>query len=133
MRKKVFLAAVITAIGSVSAFAQNLSQEWLIASADVVRGTLAPGDAVLDEDDTFYDAYVLPVEAGAKYTISLISDDFDPYLIVRNHLTGKTVQDDDGGTGSNSLLNLTAEGDGFVVVFVNSYKVGSGAYTLTIE
>ena len=129
----VVLGAVIIAIGAVSAFAQNLSQEWLIASADVIRGSLAPGDAVLDEDDTFFDAYVLPVTAGAKYTISLISDDFDPYLIVRNHVTGKTLQDDDGGTGSNSLLNLTAEGDGFFVVVVNSYKEASGAYTLTIE
>ena len=125
--------ALVAATRWAPASGQILAEEWLIGPADSVRGTLGPGDAVLEEDETYYDAYILPVTAGVQYTIGLDSDDFDPYLIVQNHTTGKTSQDDDGGTGANSLLSLTTETDGFVVVIVNSYKEGAGDYSLTIK
>jgi hypothetical protein len=78
-----------------------------------VNGTLASTDCQNPIDNSFYDAYSFTGTAGQQVTINMTSTTFDTYLylMVPGETTlrnlsdpNPTIQDDDGGGGTNSRL-----------------------------
>ncbi|MGB3572682.1 MAG: PPC domain-containing protein [Phormidesmis sp.] len=97
-------------------------------------GALSSGDAVLD-DGSLYDQYTFSASDGQYVTISLESEDFDPYLILLDP-TGQRIgeNDDVSSTNRNSRLIVTLPSTGLYTAVANSYESGrSGEYAITID
>lgn len=92
-------------------------------------GSLQAGDTTLDSGE-YYDAYDFTGAPGQQASVSLRSDDFDSYLIVRTP-DGEALQNDDAD-GSNSQLDFTMEAGSYRVL-VTSYASGeTGSYQLAV-
>jgi hypothetical protein len=98
------------------------------------QDTLAPGDAVLQIDQTLYDEYTFEGEAGQQVEITLESTDFDPYLILVDPNQTIIAENDDVVTGSqNSQITITLPQNGTYTVIANAYQEGGqGEYTLMV-
>lgn len=80
------------------------------------------------------DRYPLQGRAGQSVQVGVESTEFDPYLILQNDRGEKIAEDDDSGTGSNSLLTATLPQGGNYQVIVSSYEEGSsGNYEVSID
>ncbi|WP_008315385.1 PPC domain-containing protein [Leptolyngbya sp. PCC 6406] len=98
-----------------------------------VEGQLEDGDEVL-QDGRLYDLYTFDGEAGPFIEIRLNSDDFDAYLILLGPDGERVAEDDNGGEGLNSLIQiqLPQTGHYLVIVIANAYDPGGrGRYRLT--
>lgn len=93
-------------------------------------GELTSDDRTLQSGENF-DAYVYQGRAGERLSLSLRTDEFDPYLMVRG--PGVTEDNDDVSEHDlNSGIDLTLPEDGLYRVIVTSYQPGErGRYTLT--
>lgn len=102
-----------------------------------VEGTLSSDDPVTDVEGTTFDRYVFEAEAGERYVITLVSQDFDAFLMAGPEGTGPDdwASDDDGGGNLNSRLVYVVETAGRQVVRVSALGDGTaeGSYTLRIE
>jgi hypothetical protein len=98
------------------------------------QNTLAPGDAVLQIDQTLYDEYTFSGQAGQQVLITLESMDFDPYLILVDPNQTIIAENDDANTSSqNSQLTITLPQNGIYTVIANAYREeGQGEYTITV-
>lgn len=110
---------------------------WSAATAQellAVQGALTTGDAVL-EDGSLYDEYTFAGSSGQQITISLISQDFDPYLILLDPEGRRISENDDVSRNNrNSRLVITLPSSGTYTVVANSYESGSnGTYEIKIE
>ena len=110
---------------------------WGTAAAHellAVQGALATGDAVL-EDGSLYDEYTFAGSTGQQITISLTSQDFDPYLILLDPQGQRISENDDVSRNNrNSRLVITLPNNGTYTVVANSYESGSnGEYEIKIE
>ena len=104
----------------------------LPASAQT-QGTLAAGDNQLSSGE-YADDYTFTVEDGQMVTVTLDSDEFDPYLILQPPTDEQIDNDDWEGSTSRSRIEVAAAEGGTWRVLVTSYEPGeSGSYTLTIE
>jgi len=86
-------------------------------------------------DGTHYDDWTYEGKKGERITISLQSKAFDAYLRFGRTKGGafsQTAENDDGGEGSNSLLQVTLPADGEYVIRVNTMVEETGAYTLRV-
>jgi len=80
------------------------------------------------------DRYPFQGRAGQSIEIGIESTEFDPYLILQTDRGEKIAEDDDSGTGNNSLLTATLPQAGNYEVIVSSYEEGStGAYAVKID
>ncbi|MCA3278320.1 MAG: M10 family metallopeptidase C-terminal domain-containing protein [Roseomonas sp.] len=87
------------------------------------------------------DWFAVDLVAGQRYSISLDGAAYisygalsDPYLRLRNASGSLVAQDDDSGSGYNSLLTFTASATGRYYLDVGAYNdAGSGGYRLTIS
>jgi len=71
------------------------------------------------------------LEGSSYYQIDLISREFDSYLTLL--LNGKVIsENDDGGSGRNSRISLTAPASGYYTIYASSYR-GSGQYSLSVQ
>jgi len=98
------------------------------------QGHLVTGDAVLD-DGSLYDQYVFSGEGGQYATISLESDEFDPYLILLDP-SGQRIgeNDDTNRTNRNSRLIVKLPATGTYTAVANSYESGiNGSYAIQID
>ena len=87
-------------------------------------GRLSGTDALIDGKPV--QAWAFEAEAGDIVTIDLMSDDFDSYLyVVGPGLVGR-LEDDDGGEGLNSRLDVTFPSDGTYRVVASSLGEPSG-------
>jgi hypothetical protein len=108
-----------------------------IAPGQTVTGTLAQTDAVDENDDSFYDSYLLHGRRGQRLRIEMRSDAFDTFLAFGR--AGGTWEasatDDDGlGEGTDSRLLVTLPEDGDYVIRANSVaQAAVGPYTLTVS
>jgi hypothetical protein len=104
-----------------------------------VSGQLDESDAVLDTDGSFYDLWSYQGRAGEQLRIRMNSDDFDTYLAIGRMEAGcgdfeEIATMDDGGDGTNTLLEITLDRDGEYVIRANSFSADqTGDYTLIIE
>ena len=80
------------------------------------------------------DRYPFQGRAGQSLQIGVESTDFDPYLVLQTDRGEKIAEDDDSGTGNNSLLTATLPESGNYEVVVSSYEDGStGNYEVSID
>ncbi|MBN1436362.1 MAG: PPC domain-containing protein [Sedimentisphaerales bacterium] len=98
---------------------------------ETLRGRLSRGDRTLD-DGSYYDVHTFYVRRGDRVEIAMESDDFDTYLHVEVP-GGNVLTNDDGGSGTNSVVNFVAERDGQCEIKANSYSSGeTGDYIIYI-
>src|SRR2546427_520280 len=105
----------------------------VIQVGQTVKGQLTAGDPLLRADSSYYQRWVLPLEAGRTVTVDLASDDFDSYLLVTHGRGQKLVENDDGGGGCNARVVYAATDDHPVRLVVNSAgKLQTGHFTLRV-
>ena len=108
-----------------------------ISAGEPVQGELDEEDSVLEADQSFYETWTYQGRAGEQLRISMESSEFDTYLAIGT-LDGAEFQElatmDDGGEGTNSLLEITLPSDGVYVIRANAFSAEStGAYTLRVD
>jgi hypothetical protein len=108
-----------------------------IRIGQTVNGTLAETDAVLEDDDTYYDTYTLSLQRGQRVAIEMRADSngIDPFLNVGRMAGGEFSSiktDDDGAGGLNSRVVLTADETGEYVIRANEVGAKTGPYTLSV-
>jgi hypothetical protein len=93
-------------------------------------------DCPTDPPEVFYtEAFLIFMEAGQEYTITLSSTTFETFLVVGRSTSGglADVQLDDSSDGMNSRLVYTATVDDLYVILASSGPQStSGAYRLNV-
>lgn len=107
-----------------------------IRSGQTVRGELTSGNGKL-ADDSYFQDHTYTARRGEQIVVGLTSDDFDAYLHVGRRTADGTLanikSDDDGGGGTNALVEYTADQDGPVTIRVNTLAAGeTGGYSLEV-
>jgi hypothetical protein len=101
------------------------------------QGQLDENDAVLETDGSFYELWTYRGRAGEELRIRMDSEDFDTYLAIGRMQGGEFEEIatmDDGGDGTNTLLEITLPEDGEYVIRANSFSADeTGDYTLAVE
>jgi hypothetical protein len=108
-----------------------------ISAGQAVEGELDEDDPVLDADQSFYELWTYQGRAGEQLRISMEAADFDTYLAI-GRMDGDEFEEiatmDDGGEGTNSLMEVTLPSDGEYVIRANAFSSGeTGAYTLRVD
>ncbi|HEU0301588.1 MAG TPA: hypothetical protein VFR37_19160 [Longimicrobium sp.] len=109
-----------------------------ISSGQEMSGQLDEQDGTLDTDGSYYELWSYQGHAGEQLRIRMDSDDFDTYVAIgRMEECGEfdeIANMDDGGEGTNSLLEVTLPADGEYVIRANSFSADeTGSYTLVVE
>lgn len=102
-----------------------------------VRGVLTETDATA-ADNSHYDAYRLTLHADEKLVITMVSNDFDSFLMVGRHEEGADfdmlASDDDSLSDTHAKVEWTAPDDGVYEIRANAFSPGQfGAYALRVE
>jgi len=84
-----------------------------------LNGQLASTDCRLP-DNSYADFYIFNGTQGQQVTINLSSTAFDTYLAVANEAGTFTMEDDNGGGGTNSRIIGTLPSTGLYVILANS-------------
>jgi S1-C subfamily serine protease len=98
------------------------------------QGRLEAGDSIAP-DDTYYDIYSFPGEAGQQVTITLNSSDFDTYLAIGDS-EGELLDSNNNANArtTNSEIVLTLPRTGTYNIIVNGFSTADqGAYVLTVR
>jgi len=100
-------------------------------------GRLAETDAVLEDDDSYYDSYTIEGRAGQRLQIEMRSDSFDTYLnlgrMQGTEFVSQSTDDDGMGEGTDSRLRITLDETGQYLLRANSVSAGAaGPYTLAV-
>lgn len=104
-----------------------------------VNSALDEDDAVLEADGSFYELWSYQGRAGEQIRIRMSSDAFDTYVAIGRMEGGcrdfeEIATMDDGGEGTNTLLEITLPEDGEYVIRANSFSADqTGDYTLVVE
>ena len=111
-----------------------------IPGDSTTTATIAVGDALVDELETVGDTdwFKITLSAGESVLISLegsgITPVSDTYLRLYDANGNLVAENDDGGSGLNSLLRFTANNPGTYYIEVDSYANNkTGEYTLSVE
>ena len=96
-----------------------------------ITGSLMMGDQQLTSGE-FADHYLITVSAGQSLQITLNSNDFDTYLMLRGGTV--SINNDDMATGNlNSAINTVIAAPGNYTISVTSYQAGeTGSYQLFV-
>jgi hypothetical protein len=107
----------------------------MIQVGQTVTGRLADNDPMFTSDSTYFNRWILPVLPNQTFTVDLMSDDFDAFLLLTRGRGDKLVDNDDGGGGCNSRIVYTATDDHPLRAVVSSVgtKRATGRYTLRIS
>ena len=92
----------------------------LIEVGQTITGSLTSDDPEFPGDSTYFERWILPVHVNQAFTVDLISDDFDAYLLLTRGRGEKLVDNDDGGGGCNARIVYTATDDHPLRVIVNT-------------
>jgi hypothetical protein len=107
-----------------------------IAVGQTVSGRLDETDAVLEDDDTFYDTWLFTGRKGQRVQIEMKADSLDAFLSVGRmegtEFNSIKTDDDGGGEGTNSRMTLVLPDDGQYVIRANEVGTKTGAYTLSL-
>ncbi|MEH6663991.1 MAG: pre-peptidase C-terminal domain-containing protein [Brevundimonas sp.] len=105
-----------------------------LAVGEHVRGRLGDGDAQLRSGE-YVNTFTLRGRAGERVEIALVSEQFDPFLMLSGPDGFSTFNDDDpaGNGGLDSRLIVTLPADGLYEITATSYAPGeSGDYRLSV-
>ena len=147
-----FADASTQATGEIGPLSTSCANKTPISGGQTINGALASGDCVLQllrddnstySDNSFYDEYTFNGTAGQQVSVALSSTAFDAYVFllkpgesIPHDNPNLTFQDDDGGGGTNALLNVTLPATGtysiLANVFVGVNGPSTGAYSLTL-
>ena len=108
----------------------------LIEVGRTVTGTLTSDDPEFPGDSTYYQRWILPVRTNQAFTVDLVSDDFDAYVMLTRGRGEKLVENDDGGGGCNARLVYTAADEHPLRVVVNTAsrpRRQTGKFTLKVS
>lgn len=99
-------------------------------------GVLTDEDPVVDTDGSYYDYWTYAGRAGERLRIELASEDFDAFVALGRMVNGAWTQigsNDDGGSGTDSLLEVELPADGEYVIRANAFGAEeTGDYTLLV-
>jgi hypothetical protein len=125
-----------TALVSLYAGTAGAEASFYWQRADVQVEALRQGRSVdvQTDYDTEMHMFSLDLVPGRSYTISAVSTDIDPVVTVILP-DGSRFTDDDGGEGTNSLLDFTMPPDltGGAFLLVTKYSGGEGTITLELD
>lgn len=112
----------------------DVTFNWSTSVAPIQRlraGSTVQADAPYATESLFFQ---LEVTAGREYTILVESTELDP-VITLFLPNGDSLNDDDGGGGTNSLINFTPmEGQsGTCFLQVNKYSPADGSFTIIVR
>lgn len=101
------------------------------------RGTLTETDATA-QDNSFYDAYRVPLKEGEKLVITQVSNEVDSFVVVGREKEDGEFEilgsDDDSLSDTHAKLEWTAPADGVYEVRAGSFQQGqTGAYALNVD
>ena len=99
-----------------------------------IEDALAEGDAHLDNGSP-YDVHLFEGQARQIVRITLVSDEFDAFLLLWDTFGEELARNSDGSEGSNAeiVFRLPAAGQYPIFVSANAYdESGKGAYRLTV-
>lgn len=104
------------------------------AVAAAQPGTLGPGDDTLQTGE-YFDLHTREGRSGERWTLTLRSDAFDPYLMLIGPDDAVLLQvDDSDGYGLDAHGELALPADGAYTVVVTSALAGeTGDYLLTVQ
>jgi len=108
----------------------------LIEVGQTITGSLSSDDPEFTGDSTYFERWILPVKPNQAFTVDLLSDDFDAYLMLTKGRGDKLVDNDDGGGGCNARLVYTAQDDHPLRVVVNTAsrpRRQTGKFTLRVS
>ena len=122
----------------VSSYEEGEQGEYLLS---VVRERLQELDSytgILDEGDPisvkgeYYDSYQVFLERNQRVVISMLSEQFDPFLVLKP-LQGRRMLNDDYQSETESRIDFIAAASGQHEIFATSYAGGErGRYSLRI-
>jgi S1-C subfamily serine protease len=99
-----------------------------------VNNRLDSSSNVLPFDNSYFNVYNFEGRAGQRVIIDMSSTEFDTYLILIDPNGVDIMQDDDGGGGTNSRIEITLPASGTYTIFANSYQAGeTGRYSLQLR
>jgi hypothetical protein len=120
-----------------AASAQGPVQRRPITAGQTVTSALDESDPVLEADNSFYELWTYQGRAGEQLRISMTAEAFDTYLAIGQMRGGEFEEIatmDDGGEGTNSLMEVTLPTAGEYVIRANSFGADeTGEYTLRVE
>jgi serine protease Do len=118
--------------------AQQMDEEFTVQGA-IPEGPTASVSGTIDGsdpqrgDESWYEGWSIDVEQGQRVVFLMQSPDFDTYLTIVSP-TGRGFNDDDGGGGTDSRIDMTFDEAGRWTVVANSLSAGdTGKYTLEVE
>jgi hypothetical protein len=118
--------------------ASQMDEDFTVTGA-IPAGATASVSGTIDEsdptrsDESWYEGWSIDVQPGDHVVILLKSPDFDSYLTLVSP-TGRGFNDDDGGGGTDSRLDMTFDEGGQWTVVANTLNPGdTGGYTLSVE
>lgn len=110
--------------------AANPASEYLLQ----VQGTLSPGGPTLTDGSLFHE-YTFEGRAGQTVTITMLSNEFDTYLLLVD-ANGNTLaeNDDFSPTNLSSQITITLSNNSTYRVLANAFdSTGRGQYILTVR
>lgn len=117
----------------------TVTEEEFTVTGALPDGPTASVSGILDvedpqrTDDSWYEAWSIDVQVGDHAVLLLQSPDFDSYLTLVSP-TRRAFNDDDGGGGTDSRLDMTFDEAGRWTVVANTLSAGdTGGYTLSVE
>lgn len=116
---------------------QRSSQTRPITAGEAMTGELDEADAILEADQSYYELWTYQGHEGEQLRINMDAEDFDTFVAI-GQMNGGEFEEiatmDDGGEGTNSLLEVTLPSDGEYVIRANSFSAEeTGTYTLRVE
>jgi hypothetical protein len=121
-------------LSALALIAPELSAQSSIVPGEVTRGELRRGDPRL-HDGTYYHDYVFEGRRGETVIVTMDSPSLDTYLYLGMLGRGgyeELERDDDGGSGTNSRLEIDLPETGTYVIRASSLYEATGPYTLTL-
>ena len=129
MSRRLLVPAILLLLPAV------LTAQGALPTGRTVTGSITSSDPQMS-DNTNYDEWTFTAKARRRYRIAMDTKDFDAYLSIgrgRGADYQQLATDDDGGGGTNALLNFVAPADGEFTVRANTVREGeTGDYSLTL-
>ena len=105
-----------------------------ISVGQTVSGTLTSSDARTPAGDgSFADNYQLTLTTAQTVTIEMSSSAFDTFLVVVDSAETLVGIDDDGGSGTNSRLEIPLQAGTFIIEATSLTPGDGGPYTLSVS
>lgn len=120
------------AIGDFTPKAHQCNHFGAISCGQTVSGNLTPADCDL-EDGSFIDFWEFQGSSGQTVTVTMTSQQVDPWLFLFNLAGAEVARDDDGGGGTTARISFKLDATGVWTIGANSaFPSETGSYSLTL-